>query len=243
MFASNRPRLHRILIALVLCAPVGVSSLAARTSETGTTGFMAADEEMVQKLLRVRTREELVTELDSARRRLKGAQDDVAEMEGIDSVVTARVDVKKQEIELLKQRARLANKEADASQATQLEAQRRQEERQLDLFEAMRDAASTQVDRARAAREFAQARIDLQEAELDLVERREARIARATAPADATRETDLAEIDQRIRKSSRKVITSIRDYARRSERLAKATESLARSNLRLLDLWEQYGAK
>jgi len=235
-------RLLVMLLPVLLALPAGL----VHAREDAAAGFMAADEEMVQKLLRVRTREELVTELDTARKRKSSAESDLAEMEGLVSIVTSRVAVKRQEISLLKERVRIAKKESDTAQVTQLENQRRQEEKQLGVFEAMRDAAVGQVDRARAARDFAVARIDLQELELNLVDERESRVARAaqpTEPQDPKRQEALATLDLQIHESSRKVLASIRDYARRSERLAKTTETLAKENLRLLDLWEEYSAK
>jgi hypothetical protein len=234
---------HPCLLALSLLILLALQTTPLRAREETRSGLLAADEEMVQKLLSVRTRDELIAELESARKRKNAAEADLAEMEGISSVVSARVEVKKKEIELLGQRVRLAKKEADAPQVAQLENQRKQEERQLKVFEAMREAAGSQVDRAREAREFAQSRIDLQESELKLVEKREARVALASKPADAARQEDLATLDRQIREASRTVLSSIRDYARRSERLAKATEALARRNIELLDSWESYNAR
>jgi len=234
------------LMAMILLALLALPARSVQARQEPATGFMAVDEEMVQKLLRFRTRDELVAELESARKRKAAAEGDLAEMEGLGSGVVSRVAVKRQEIELLKQRVRLAKKEANASQATQLESQRQREEQQLGVLEAMREAADSQIDRARAARDFAKARIDLQELELDLVDKREARVARAAEPArpqDPRRDEVLAALDRQIGESSRKVLGSIRDEARRSERLAKATEGLAKANLRLRELWEEYSSR
>jgi hypothetical protein len=240
MFRRSGRFLHPVFLAGLLPALLTLPATPARAREVKSFKFMAADEEMVQKLLRVRTRDELATELETARNRKAAAEADLAEMEGIGSLVGPRVEMKRQEIELLKQRSRLAKKEKDAGKVAELEAQRKQEERQLEVFEAMREAADGQLDRARAARDFAQARIDLQEVELHLVTRREARLARATESPNVKQQEDLVTLDRQIREASRKVLSSIHDYAVRSERLARATESLARKNLRLLDVWEEY---
>lgn len=243
MLKHTRQFRHAGLLMMIGAVMIAFAAAPARAREEASTGFMAADESMIQKLLHLRTREELATELESARRRLSAAGTDLSEMEAMGTVITARLDVKKQEIELIKQRVRLAKMESDAPKAAALDLQRKQEEKQLGVFEAMRESAATQIDRARAARDFAQIRIDLQEAELELLDKREARVARATGPADASRAADLTAMDQRISKSSRKVLSTIREYARRSERLAKTTEALAKCNGRLLDLWEEYQGK
>lgn len=204
------------------------------------TGLMAADEAMVQQLLKPRSVEDLTAEYESAKRRAEAADKEVRDFDAVLSVARARVDVKKGEIALLKTRGKLARKEKNTAKREEVERLLDREESGLRVFRAMEDTAQAQKDRAAAAEQFARARMKLQEAELDLARKHEARLAEVPAPGDAVAQAKLDELDARIRKSARSVLGTLRDYASTSDRLAKSTDDLAKARLDLLDAWEKY---
>lgn len=242
----QRPwNLPRSWICLVLALALGCAAAvgAAPSEAQGQGGLMAADEEMVQQLLKSRPMEGLKAEYDAAKRRAEAADTDLAEATRILSVARARVDVKKDEIALLKTRSKLARREAKDADRAEIEKLLSREESALRVFEAMRDAAEAQKDRAEAAADFARARMKTQEAEMDVVRRRDDRIAEAAkeaAAADPAALERLKDMDGEIRKSSRSALASLRAYAKSSKRLAERTDDLARARLDLLDAWEKY---
>ena len=220
----------------ILCL-LALAAGSARAQEP--TGLMAADEDMVQQLLKPRTAEALNAEYEAAKRRAETADKEVEDANAFLSVARARVDVKKQEISLLKTRGKLAKKEGNAGKRAEIATLLAREEQGLDVFEAMRAAAAAQKERAAAAARFSRSRMDVQQAELDLARLHESRLGK-TAAGDPAALLELQELDSKIRKSARAVLKSLREYASTSERLAETTDDLAKERLSLLDAWEKY---
>ncbi|HKQ61945.1 MAG TPA: hypothetical protein VJS92_11695 [Candidatus Polarisedimenticolaceae bacterium] len=197
-------------------------------------GLMAADEAMVERLLRPRSMEQLDVEYESAKRRVAAAEQDLAEATPVAQLARARVDVKKDEIALLKARVKLARREGNADSRAQLERQLAREELSLQVFAAMREASAAQASRAEAALAFGNARLRMCAAEIELAHQRDARLA-AVAPAPES-----GTFDAEIRQSMREALKDLRDYAKQSRRLAETTNDLAEARLDLLNTWEKY---
>jgi hypothetical protein len=223
------------MLVLVLAVAHGALAHAEAPS-----GLMTADEEMVQKLLRPRSTAELNQELDAARQRAAAAKSEVTDSAQIASVALARVRVKKDEIGLLKERMRLAKKEGEQARRAELETLRERQELELEVFEAMHAAASAQKDRAEAALNFAEGRVRLQEVEMRFAEKREARLAAPPGTAPAPGSAAHLEKDRELRAAARAAIDALKDYARRSGRLADTTSDLAKARMRLLNAWEAF---
>ncbi len=212
------------------------------------SGLLTADEEMIQRFLRPRSTAELAQELETARQRATEAETDLATASKEMGMAEARVRVKKEEISLLKERARLAKKEGDAAKRTEIEARRSSEGIVLDVFEAMYATAKAQRTRADAALDFAKTRIRLQEVEMRLAAKRDARLGAPvqtipTSGGGPPVASPTEVMDRDIRSEFRKAIEMLKDYAKRSGRLADTTGDLAKTRLRLLDAWEAYLAR
>jgi len=227
----------KLLITLAVSLVVIAAAFPAFAQEK-STGFLAADEEMVGKLLKGRSTDELTRELEGASERATAAEQELREAADIAAVARARVTIKKEELSLVKERITLARSERNATKRSELDALRGRQEEELGVFEIMREAADVQKERAEAALDFARSRMRMHEIEIKLAQKRETRIALAGTQGDAVAAAKLAEMDTDIRNSSRAVLNAMRDYAKKSRRLADTTEDLAKARLELLDAWE-----
>lgn len=234
---SSFPRLAAGALAIGIVAAI---CAAPPVAAQGTPGLLDADEEMVQRLLKPRSIEELGAEYESAKRRAAESEQDLADAAPLVPVAQTRVRVKKDEIALLKTRLKLARREKNESDRAELEKSIEREERGLEVFEAMREATAAQKERAEAAVEFARARISMQAAELALAQKRESRVTAPIAPGDLAARTAADALDAEIRRAAREALVGLRDYAKKSKRLAEATGDLAKARLALLDAWEGY---
>lgn len=184
--------------------------------------------------------DELNAEYESAKRRAEAADKESENAAQTSSVARARVDVKKEEIALLKTRSKLARKEGNAARGTDIEKLLPREESGLKVFKAMQDAAEAQKDRTAAAADFARARMRMLDAERDLSRMHDARLTETATPGDAAALAELHELDAKILESSRSLLAALREYAKMSKRLAESTSAIAKARLELLDAWESY---
>ena len=229
------PRRARIA-AFAMALPLVVTAAAAQDA----SGLMAADEQMVDQLLKARSVAQLNAEYDSAKQRAAEAEKDQTEASSLLSSARSRVEVKKGEIALLKTRLKLAKREKDTTAQAEVEKLLPREEQALRVFEAMREAAGAQKDRADAALAFARARMDMHDAERTLTQKRDARVAQALATGQVVDLAAAAALDSEIRGAARQALNALRDYAKKSKRLAESTGDLAAARLELLDAWESY---
>lgn len=181
---------------------------------------------------------------DQIRRALDQAQaDEQAARQAVDSAdarerrASARRDIVKSEIETLKKRADLANKEKRAGDKLDLDRQRgaaevllKATERLIAVNAAEEDVAKKQVDVARAEQ-------NARRSELDLTDRRTRRATFSSADSAALRS-----LDQDIGSLTRQVIQRWRDLADQRGQLADRQKTLASRQLDLYSAQEAVGS-
>ena len=229
----NTARFSLLSVLTVIGLALARTCLAAAQSASAS-GLIVADEEMVLKLLLGRPASQLEGDVESVTAALAAAESDVGEAERMELVARGRVDVKRRELTLLEDRAKLAERDANATRKGELERQRKKERSQLKVFEAMAETAGQQLKFSVKRREFLQALKKLREAELAAARKHDALADLASASGD--RKT----VEQENRASTRRAAEALRDYAKEGNDVARSVDNLVSARLRLIDAWAAY---